>query len=103
MSCISQAENDGFVPSEIEKLVGKTILFKVMTSYATSSSYDCSFRVRRVCIDEAIIELFLADGDVYSPSKVANLFLRVLIYLVYSITSLCLADIGFVNSSSNRD
>jgi hypothetical protein len=93
VSTISQAENVGFVPSEMDMLVGKKILFKVMTSCGSCVAYDGSFRVMRVCIDETIIELFLTDGEVYTPSKVVALsrqlafLFQILIYLIFNVSS----------------
>lgn len=59
----------------MDKLKGKKMLFKVQAVIGPHALYDGSYRVRRVCIDEAIIELFLTDDEIYSPSKALNVSL----------------------------
>jgi hypothetical protein len=54
----------------MDKLKGLRMLFKVQAIVGANAAYDGSFRVKRVCMDEAIIELFLNDAEIYSPTKV---------------------------------
>ncbi|GAU39036.1 hypothetical protein TSUD_59920 [Trifolium subterraneum] len=57
----SKAENAGFYPSEISLLAGVKMLFKIEISPAGFPQFDGTFRVKRVCADSAIVELFLLE------------------------------------------
>lgn len=59
----------------MDKLKGLRMLFKVQAIVGATAASDGSFRVKRVCMDEAIIELFLNDTEIYSPTKGAALSL----------------------------
>jgi hypothetical protein len=71
----------------MDKLKGKKMLFKVQAVIGPHALYDGSYRVRRVCIDEAIIELFLTDDEIYSPSKV--IFTPHLLVICFELLRLC--------------
>jgi endo-beta-N-acetylglucosaminidase D len=46
------------VPTEIENLVDKTWLFKVEAKPSHNPKFEQSFRVRKICTDDAIIKQF---------------------------------------------
>ncbi|WJX62991.1 hypothetical protein P8452_47925 [Trifolium repens] len=54
----SKARDAGFYPPEFDLLKGKKFLFKVQKSYSGALRFDDSYRVKRVCSDEAIIKAF---------------------------------------------
>ncbi|QCD86481.1 Nucleic acid-binding [Vigna unguiculata] len=56
----------GNLPKEFEVLIGKTYLFKVECENDYNSKFDQSFRVKKVCMDEKVIESF---SDVEVKSK----------------------------------
>jgi hypothetical protein len=63
----AQGENAGFYPSELEYLIGRKMLFVVDHSSSPAVRYDGTYRIRRVCTDGRIIELF-EDGDANSSN-----------------------------------
>jgi hypothetical protein len=46
------------VPPKIENLVGKTWLFKVEAKPSHNPKFEQSFRVRKICTDDAISKQF---------------------------------------------
>ncbi|XP_027911542.1 uncharacterized protein LOC114170253 [Vigna unguiculata] len=58
----------GNLPKEFEVLIDKTYLFKVECKNDYNSKFEQSFRVKKVCMDEKIIESF-SDLDVYSRNE----------------------------------
>ncbi|WJX62061.1 hypothetical protein P8452_47097 [Trifolium repens] len=54
----SKAEDAGFYPAEFDLLKGKKFLFKVQKSYSGALRFDDSYRVKRICSDEAILKAF---------------------------------------------
>ncbi|XP_027905731.1 uncharacterized protein LOC114165274 [Vigna unguiculata] len=63
----------GNLPKEFEVLIDKTYLFKVECKNDYNSKFEQSFRVKKVCMDEKIIESFtdveLKSLDVYSANE----------------------------------
>ncbi|QCE11106.1 Replication factor A [Vigna unguiculata] len=63
----------GNLPKEFEVLIDKTYLFKVECKNDYNSKFEQSFRVKKVCMDEKIIESFsdveVKSLDVYSGNK----------------------------------
>ncbi|QCE03857.1 hypothetical protein DEO72_LG8g1886 [Vigna unguiculata] len=61
------AENtaSGNLPEEFEVLIDKTYMFKVECNNDYNSKFDQSFRVKKVCMDEKVIESF-SDFEVKS-------------------------------------
>lgn len=59
---------------ELAALMGKTFLFKVETKAEFSPHFEQSFRVRKICIDPAIINEFSSkwDKEDDSFSKLTN-------------------------------
>jgi len=53
------------LPKEFEVLIDKTYLFKVECKNDYNSKFEQSFRVKKVCMDEKIIESF-SDVEVKS-------------------------------------
>jgi hypothetical protein len=51
---------EGAVPPEISGLVNRTFLFKVECKTAFSPRFEQSFRVRKICTDDVIINQFKA-------------------------------------------
>jgi len=61
------------LPKEFEVLIDKTHLFKVECKNDYNSKFEQSFRVKKVCTDEKIIESF-SDVEVKSLVR-SDLFL----------------------------
>ncbi|QCD93965.1 Replication factor A [Vigna unguiculata] len=63
----------GNLPKEFEVLIGKTYLFKVECKNDYNSKFEQSFKVKKVCMDEKIIESFsdveVKSLDVYSRNE----------------------------------
>ncbi|QCD86309.1 Replication factor A [Vigna unguiculata] len=63
----------GNLPKEFEVLINKTYLFKVECKNDYNSKFEQSFRVKKVCMDEKIIESFsdveVKSLDVYSGNE----------------------------------
>ncbi|XP_027927578.1 replication factor A protein 1-like [Vigna unguiculata] len=63
----------GNLPKEFEVLIDKTYVFKVECKNDYNSKFEQSFRVKKVCMDEKIIESFsdveLKSLDVYSANE----------------------------------
>ncbi|XP_027927586.1 uncharacterized protein LOC114184476 [Vigna unguiculata] len=63
----------GNLPKEFEVLIDKTYLFKVECKNDYNSKFEQSFRVKKVCMDEKIIESFsdveVKSLDVYSGNE----------------------------------
>ncbi|QCD79151.1 hypothetical protein DEO72_LG1g2790 [Vigna unguiculata] len=63
----------GNLPKEFEVLIDKTHLFKVECKNDYNSKFEQSFRVKKVCTDEKIIESFsdveVKSLDVYSRNE----------------------------------
>ncbi|QCD89601.1 Nucleic acid-binding [Vigna unguiculata] len=63
----------GNLPKEFEVLIDKTYLFKVECKNDYNSKFEQSFRVKKVCMDEKIIESFsdveVKSLDVYSANE----------------------------------
>ncbi|XP_045810713.1 replication protein A 70 kDa DNA-binding subunit B-like [Trifolium pratense] len=53
-----KAENAGFYPNELKDLVGTKLLFKVEKSSSTHVLFDGSFRVKRICNDASVMQIF---------------------------------------------
>jgi len=67
---VCQAENGGFYPTEMSKLKGNSMLFRVKRNASASVMYDGSFRVKRVCVDSEIISEFAETVEDCPPEKV---------------------------------
>jgi hypothetical protein len=65
----------------MDVLKGLMMLFKIRAGFGANASHDGSFTVDRICMDEAIIELFLKDSEIYSPTKVV--LISCLFYLCF--------------------
>jgi len=61
------------LPKEFEVLIDNTYLFKVECNYDYNSKFDQSFRVKKICMDEKVIESF-SDVEVKSLVR-SDLFL----------------------------
>ncbi|MCH79892.1 replication protein A 70 kDa dna-binding subunit [Trifolium medium] len=64
----------GVVPPQMASLVDKTWLFKVETKPSSNPRFEQTFRVRKICTDNAIIKQFKDkwDNEEASLSKTAN-------------------------------
>ncbi|KAK2397925.1 replication protein A 70 kDa DNA-binding subunit C [Trifolium repens] len=65
----SKANNSGPHPVEFDSLAGKKMLFIVDAVSNQTAVSDGSYRVKRVCMDSKIIEVFCSQCPVNSPSK----------------------------------
>jgi hypothetical protein len=63
----------GFYTDELIALWGRKLLFKVEKTSVVSVLVDGSYRVKRVCYDPYIIELFLLNAKESTPLKVCVL------------------------------
>lgn len=61
-------------PDEIKALIGREFLFKVEKSMDHGMKFDDSYKVKKICEDKAIIELFKDEGNIQTPTKVNYLF-----------------------------
>ncbi|QCE13441.1 Replication factor A [Vigna unguiculata] len=63
----------GDLPKEFEVLIDKTYLFKVECKNDYNSKFEQSFRVKKVCMDEKVIESFsdveIKSLDLYSANE----------------------------------
>lgn len=66
---LAKGGSDGFYPSEMDELEGLMMLFKIRAGFGPDCPYGGCFMVDRVCMDQAIIELFLKDSVIYSPTE----------------------------------
>jgi hypothetical protein len=59
---------------ELAALLGKTFLFKVETKAEFNPRFEQSFRVRKICVDPAVINEFRSkwDKEEASFSKLTN-------------------------------
>lgn len=55
------------VPAEILELIDRTFLFKIEVSNSSSSIYEPSYRVKKICSDTDIISQFVTN---FPPSEV---------------------------------
>ncbi|CAJ2664707.1 replication protein A 70 kDa DNA-binding subunit A-like [Trifolium pratense] len=65
-----KAENAGFYPSELKKLIGAKLLFKVEKSSSTNVLFDGSFKVKRVCNDSSILQIFNSHVSGISAAEI---------------------------------
>jgi len=66
------------LPKEFEVLIDKIYMFKVECKNDYNSKFEQSFRVKKVCMDEKVIESF---SDVEIKSLVRFFFFYVLAYI----------------------
>ncbi|KAJ1406482.1 hypothetical protein SESBI_25026 [Sesbania bispinosa] len=57
-------------PSELDMLIGKELLFKVEVKAECAFKFDDSFKIRRTCDDDDIIQEFKNDGSIRTPEKI---------------------------------
>ncbi|PNY04521.1 replication factor-A carboxy-terminal domain protein [Trifolium pratense] len=67
-----KAENAGFYPSELKKLIGAKLLFKVEKSSSTNVLFDGSFKVKRVCNDSSILQIFNSPVSGISAAEIGK-------------------------------
>jgi hypothetical protein len=72
------------VPPEIENLVDKTWLFKVEAKPSHNPKFEQSFRVRKICTDDAIIKQFTDKWEqeeaVVMKNNNVSIYLNLFIY-----------------------
>ncbi|KAJ1390611.1 hypothetical protein SESBI_37352 [Sesbania bispinosa] len=56
-------------PPDFRGLIGKDLLFKVEKTIEYAFSYDDSFKVKKVCDDKEIIQLFKKSSNIETPLK----------------------------------
>ncbi|XP_057452415.1 uncharacterized protein LOC130744238 [Lotus japonicus] len=56
-------------PDEIKALIGREFLFKVEKSMDHGMKFDDSYKIKKICEDKAIIELFKDEGNIQTPTK----------------------------------
>jgi len=61
------------LPKKFEVLIDKTYLFKVECKNDYNSKFEQSFRVKKVCMDEKVIESF-SDVEIKSLVSLLSLF-----------------------------
>lgn len=59
-------------PTEFVKLIGRKFLFKVEKDAVYGFRFNDSFKVKRICEDDAIIHEFKNDSVPVTPEKVSN-------------------------------
>ncbi|KAK2430996.1 replication factor A protein [Trifolium repens] len=69
----SKANNSGPHPIEFDSLAGKKMMFVVDVVSNQASVSDGSYRVKMVCMDSRIIEVFCSQCPVNSPSKTLSI------------------------------
>jgi hypothetical protein len=62
----------GGLPPQIGGMVDKTWLFKVETKPSFNPRFEQSFRVRKICTDESIIDQFKAKWDKEDATFIKN-------------------------------
>jgi hypothetical protein len=62
----------GGLPPQIGGMVDKTWLFKVETKPSFNPRFEQSFRVRKICTDESIINQFKAKWDKEDATFIKN-------------------------------
>ncbi|MCH89804.1 replication factor A protein [Trifolium medium] len=65
----SKARNVGPHPIEFDCLIGKKMLFAIDNSLKHPMVSDCSFRVKRICMNPVVIEEFCSQGPYFTPTK----------------------------------
>jgi len=77
---------------ELASLIGKTYLFKVETKADFSPRFEQSFRVRKICLDPAIIKEFMSkwNKEDASFSKLTNVRLIWIVSFLLNSLSYCL-------------
>ncbi|KAJ1379350.1 hypothetical protein SESBI_46982 [Sesbania bispinosa] len=56
-------------PPELDIVIGKELLFKVEVKAERAFKFDDSFKVKRTCDDDDIIQEFKSDGSIRTPEK----------------------------------
>ncbi|CAJ2676038.1 unnamed protein product [Trifolium pratense] len=68
----TKASNEGVYPIEFDFLVGKKMIFTIDKGVKQTIKSDGSFRVKRVCLDAKIIEIFVAQSPYVTPVKATS-------------------------------
>ena len=97
--CYVQLRVATVYPDAVTALVGREYLFKVEKATDHASRYDLSFKVKKICDDAAIINMFKTNEDIQTPTMVINHVVRVLYAIPVSILCFTYTEFAFVISS----
>ncbi|XP_057442175.1 uncharacterized protein LOC130733903 isoform X2 [Lotus japonicus] len=59
-------------PNEIKSIIGRQMLFKVQKSSNHDSTFDDSYRVKKICTDINVVETFKDNSKVQTPTKMIS-------------------------------
>ncbi|XP_057426086.1 uncharacterized protein LOC130719476 [Lotus japonicus] len=68
-SCKELGKKDDDYPIELKRIVGRELLFKIEKSVDHGSKFDDSYKVKKMCVDTAVIESFSDSSAVITPHK----------------------------------
>ncbi|XP_057440510.1 uncharacterized protein LOC130732490 [Lotus japonicus] len=59
-------------PNEIKSIIGRQILFKVQKSNGHGTTFDDSYKVKKICTDVVMVENFKDNSRVQTPTKMIS-------------------------------
>lgn len=65
-----QVKSNSELPQVLKTLIGKEFLFKIEKSADHGAKYDDSYKVKKVCADQNVIDLFKDADKVNTPQRV---------------------------------
>lgn len=62
----------------MKEIIGRELLFKVVKSMDHGTRFDDSYKVKKICADNAVVESFSDTSSVLTPNNVCHSSLSIL-------------------------